>query len=83
VACHGHDNRANIPPGVLLLSKFAGASSTLKGCLIVNPWDKAQCADALAQALTMESGEAKERMKEMGRTVDQQTRYVKISRVQD
>ncbi|KAK3721449.1 Trehalose-6-P synthase/phosphatase complex synthase subunit [Vermiconidia calcicola] len=75
VACHDHDCSADTPPGVLLLSKFAGASSTLKGCLLVNPWDKNHCADAVAQALTMEPGEAMERMKDMRSTVDQQTSF--------
>lgn len=62
--------------------KFAGASSTLKGCLLVNPWDKAQCAEALAQALAMDADEARERMKEMGDTVDRQTRCVRMVRMQ-
>lgn len=81
VACHDHGSPGNTPPGVLLLSKFAGASSTLKGCLIVNPWDKSHCANTLAQALTMDASEAKERIAEMRSTVNQQTRCARTLHV--
>lgn len=73
VACHDHDSTESVPPGVLLLSKFAGASTTLKGCLVVNPWDKAQCAHTLANALEIDDCEARQRMKDMRNTIDQQT----------
>ncbi|AXW86244.1 trehalose-6-phosphate synthase [Lonsdalea britannica] len=40
-------------PGVLILSKFAGAANELTAALIVNPYDRDQVASALDQALTM------------------------------
>ncbi|HTH16116.1 MAG TPA: alpha,alpha-trehalose-phosphate synthase (UDP-forming) [Magnetospirillum sp.] len=40
-------------PGVLVLSRFAGAARELKSALIVNPFDVDEVADALAKALTM------------------------------
>jgi trehalose 6-phosphate synthase len=41
-------------PGVLILSKFAGASEELKEALIINPYDIEQMADAIYQGLVME-----------------------------
>ncbi len=40
-------------PGVLVLSKFAGAAEELKEALIVNPYDIDEMAENLLQALTM------------------------------
>ncbi len=40
-------------PGVLVLSKFAGAAQELTEALIVNPFDPDAIADAMHQALTM------------------------------
>src|SRR5581483_8205068 len=40
-------------PGVLLLSKFAGAADELREALIVNPYDLDETARALAKALSM------------------------------
>ncbi len=40
-------------PGVLVLSRFAGAARELEAALIVNPFDTDQTADALDRALTM------------------------------
>lgn len=74
VACHDQDNAARVAPGVLVLSAFAGASTILKGCITVNPWDTARCAEGVAQAVTISSPEARDRMKQLKRTVDQQTR---------
>jgi trehalose 6-phosphate synthase len=52
-------------PGVLVLSRFAGAARELKGALIVNPYDVESTADALAKALTMSIEERRERWKSM------------------
>ena len=51
--------------GVLILSRFAGASGELHEALIVNPYDIDQCADALAAALAMPPEEQRERMRSM------------------
>src|SRR5262249_50369493 len=40
-------------PGVLVLSRFAGAARELSEALIVNPYDTDQVAAALQEALTM------------------------------
>ncbi|NJM92876.1 MAG: trehalose-6-phosphate synthase [Rhodospirillaceae bacterium] len=40
-------------PGVLVLSRFAGAAAELGTALIVNPFDVDQCADAMHRALVM------------------------------
>lgn len=48
-------------PGVLVLSRFAGASRQLTDAVIVNPHDPDEMADALDQALSMPLGERQER----------------------
>ncbi len=40
-------------PGALVLSRFAGAASTMEGALLVNPYDPDETAEALHAALTM------------------------------
>ncbi|MCK5276154.1 MAG: alpha,alpha-trehalose-phosphate synthase (UDP-forming) [Alphaproteobacteria bacterium] len=52
-------------PGVLVLSRFAGAAEELDGALIVNPYDTEGLADILETALTMPAGERKERWRGM------------------
>jgi hypothetical protein len=42
-----------LDPGVLILSKFAGAAQQLTGALIVNPNDKLEVAEAIRDALKM------------------------------
>jgi trehalose 6-phosphate synthase len=51
--------------GVLILSRFAGASRELPEALIVNPYDADQCAAALNVALTMSPNEQRDRMRLM------------------
>jgi trehalose 6-phosphate synthase len=52
-------------PGVLVLSRFAGAAQELSGALIVNPIDIDGMADALAQALAMPLAERRARYRDM------------------
>ena len=40
-------------PGVLILSRFAGAALQLKEALLVNPYSKEEISDAILQALRM------------------------------
>jgi trehalose 6-phosphate synthase len=40
-------------PGVLVLSRFAGAAQELSGAILVNPYDIEGVSDALARALIM------------------------------
>ncbi len=50
-------------PGVLVLSKFAGAADELTEALIVNPFDADEVAEAIHLALAMKSDERKTRHK--------------------
>jgi trehalose 6-phosphate synthase len=52
-------------PGVLVLSRFAGAAQELTGALIVNPVDIDGMADALGAALSMPLAERKSRYEDM------------------
>jgi trehalose 6-phosphate synthase len=51
--------------GVLILSRFTGASRELPEALVVNPYDIDQCAAALHLALGMPEGEQRDRMRIM------------------
>jgi trehalose 6-phosphate synthase len=44
-------------PGVLVLSKFAGAAEQLKSALIVNPFSREDISDAIRRGLAMERAE--------------------------
>ena len=52
-------------PGVLILSKFAGAAEELTDALIVNPNDKVEVAEAIQQALHMSQEERVARWQSM------------------
>jgi trehalose 6-phosphate synthase len=52
-------------PGVLVLSRFAGAAHELDAALIVNPYDTRGMAEALNRALTMPLEERKARYAHM------------------
>jgi len=48
-------------PGVLVLSRFAGAARELRGALLVNPYDIEGTANAIARGLSMSLEERQER----------------------
>lgn len=48
-------------PGVLVLSRFAGAAEQLKEALLVNPYDTARTAEAMQRALQMPLAERQQR----------------------
>ena len=48
-------------PGVLVLSRFAGAAEQLKEALLVNPYDSQGMADSIQQALQMPLAERQDR----------------------
>ncbi len=52
-------------PGVLVLSRFAGAAEALTEALIVNPYDEEQLADKMHQAIVMPLDERQERHKSL------------------
>jgi trehalose 6-phosphate synthase len=54
-----------LDPGVLILSKFAGAAQQLTGALIVNPNDKLEVAEAIRDALQMSHRERVTRWQSM------------------
>jgi trehalose 6-phosphate synthase len=56
-------------PGVLILSRFAGAAEECKAALLVNPYDPDSVAAALGQALSMSLAERRERHASMFRTL--------------
>lgn len=60
VAAQDPDN-----PGVLILSRFAGAAEQLDGALMVNPYDPQDIADALATAIDMSAEERMSRYTDM------------------
>ncbi|MGM0586176.1 MAG: alpha,alpha-trehalose-phosphate synthase (UDP-forming) [Pseudomonadota bacterium] len=60
VACQDPDD-----PGVLVLSRFAGAAERMEAALIVNPYDIAEMAGALARALSMPLEERRARQAEL------------------
>jgi trehalose 6-phosphate synthase len=60
VAAQAPDN-----PGVLVLSQYAGAAQELKAALIVNPYDIAETAAAIARGIEMPLEERKDRWRDM------------------
>ncbi|GGK10207.1 alpha,alpha-trehalose-phosphate synthase (UDP-forming) [Pseudomonas matsuisoli] len=59
-------------PGVLVLSRFAGAARELTSALIVNPYDRMGMAEALDRALRMPLAERKDRWENMMRVLRKQ-----------
>jgi trehalose 6-phosphate synthase len=68
IAAQDSDN-----PGVLVLSRFAGAADELTEALIVNPFDADEVAAALHQALIMPLGERQERHNALLKKVEHTT----------
>jgi len=56
-------------PGVLVLSRFAGAARELDGALMVNPYDVEGVAERLQEALTMPLGARQERWRTMYKAI--------------
>ena len=56
-------------PGVLILSRFAGAAHECREALLVNPYDPDSVALAIGQALSMPLGERRERYEAIFRTL--------------
>jgi trehalose 6-phosphate synthase len=55
--------------GVLILSRFAGASQELSGSLLVNPYNIEQTADSIKAALEMPREVQQHKMKQMRRVI--------------
>jgi trehalose 6-phosphate synthase len=56
-------------PGVLILSRFAGAAQECKAALLINPYDPDSVAAAIGQALSMSLSERRERHASMFQTL--------------
>jgi len=56
-------------PGVLILSRFAGAASELEEALVVNPFDMDEMADEIGRALAMPLAERRRRWERMMATL--------------
>ncbi len=61
--------------GVLILSRFAGASQELQDALVVNPYDTEELAQAIHNALEMPSEERTVRMRHMRNQVREHNVY--------
>lgn len=61
--------------GVLILSRFTGASHELQSAIQINPYHIEKTADAIHQSLTMVPEERKERMRRMRTTVQEYNVY--------
>ena len=61
--------------GVLVLSRFAGASHELHDALVINPYDTEEMAHALMQALEMDPEERRLRMQRMRAIVKERNIY--------
>ena len=59
----------NSNDGVLILSRFAGASQELQGAIIINPYDIEQMADAIKTAIEMSKKGQNHRMKQMRQVI--------------
>lgn len=59
-------------PGVLILSKFAGAAAQMREALLINPYSPDDIADAIERALTMPREERIERWQPMFENVCEQ-----------
>jgi len=57
-------------PGVLILSKFAGAAEQMKDALIVNPYNTEKVAKTIYQALNMSLEERQTRWKALHKSVE-------------
>ena len=59
-------------PGVLILSRFAGAAHQLEEALLVNPYSKDEISDAIATALDMPRGERVRRWRAMMANIEKE-----------
>lgn len=61
--------------GVLILSRFAGASQELQGAVIINPYDIEQMSDAIKTALEMPKKGQQKRMMQMRQVIVEHNIY--------
>lgn len=51
--------------GSLVMSEFAGAAQSMKGCIMINPWDTGEIMDGLRKAVDMGPQQREENWKRM------------------
>ncbi len=51
--------------GSLVMSEFAGAAQSMKGCIMINPWDTGEIMDGLRKAIDMGPQQRQENWKRM------------------
>ena len=61
--------------GVLILSRFAGASRELRDALLVNPYDIEEVAEAIREAVTLQPEEQRRRMARMRAVLEEHNVY--------
>jgi trehalose-6-phosphate synthase len=71
VAAKAEHDGGDAIEGVLVLSEFAGAARDLPEALIINPYDTEGFADAIHQAIDMDSKERRQRMTRMRLRVEE------------
>ena len=59
-------------PGVLILSRFAGAALQLKDALLINPYSKEEISDAIHTAIMMPKEERIRRWRAMSESVEKE-----------
>jgi trehalose 6-phosphate synthase len=57
----------------MILSEFAGAAQSLNGSIVVNPWDSQQVADAVHEAVTMDTATRVENHRKLFKYVNKYT----------
>ncbi|MBS3913001.1 MAG: trehalose-6-phosphate synthase [Bacteroidetes bacterium] len=62
-------SQRNDNDGVLILSRFAGASQKMQGAIVINPYDTEKSANAIKQALEMPAEEQLSRMQSMRKEI--------------
>ena len=67
--------------GVLILSRFTGASRELRDALLVNPYDIEEMAEAIRSAVEMPPAERRSRMARMRRVVSDDNIYLWAGRL--
>lgn len=64
-------------PGVLVLSRFAGAAAELRGgAILINPYDPDEIAEAVDAALRLPLGERRDRWRQMNEAIHRSTAAV-------
>src|SRR3546814_11911094 len=59
-------------PGVLILSRFAGAALQLRDAVLINPYSAEEIADAIERALSMPLAERKARWRKLMDSVERE-----------